>query len=106
MALDNQIRRLHPALDADMKMRFSVAAAQRRHGLTREAQQFYRKVEQTSEFGPWRMCAQSELALAGGGTMISKPTAKCKLVDGATAARFLNEIVGYLKAPSRLLLAT
>ena len=29
-----------------------------------------------------------------------------RLVDGATAARFLNEVIGYLKAPSRLLLAT
>jgi pyruvate dehydrogenase E2 component (dihydrolipoamide acetyltransferase) len=28
-----------------------------------------------------------------------------KLVDGGTAARFLNEIIGYLEAPSRLLLA-
>ena len=28
-----------------------------------------------------------------------------RLVDGATAARFLNEVIGYLKAPSRLLLA-
>jgi len=27
------------------------------------------------------------------------------LVDGGTAARFLNEIIGYLEAPSRLLLA-
>ena len=29
-----------------------------------------------------------------------------RVVDGATAARFLNEVIGYLKAPSRLLLAT
>lgn len=28
-----------------------------------------------------------------------------RLVDGATAARFLNEVIGYLEAPSRLLLA-
>jgi pyruvate dehydrogenase E2 component (dihydrolipoamide acetyltransferase) len=28
-----------------------------------------------------------------------------RLVDGATAARFLNDVIGYLKAPSRLLLA-
>ena len=28
-----------------------------------------------------------------------------RLVDGAAAARFLNEAIGYLKAPSRLLLA-
>ena len=28
-----------------------------------------------------------------------------RLVDGATAARFLNELMGYLRAPSRLLLA-
>ena len=28
-----------------------------------------------------------------------------RLVDGATAARFLNDVMGYLKAPSRLLLA-
>ena len=28
-----------------------------------------------------------------------------RLVDGATAARFLNEVIGYLGAPSRLLLA-
>ncbi len=28
-----------------------------------------------------------------------------RLVDGGTAARFLNEIIGYLEAPSRLLLA-
>lgn len=28
-----------------------------------------------------------------------------RLVDGATAARFLNDVVGYLEAPSRLLLA-
>jgi pyruvate/2-oxoglutarate dehydrogenase complex dihydrolipoamide acyltransferase (E2) component len=28
-----------------------------------------------------------------------------RLVDGATAGRFLNEVIGYLKAPSRLLLA-
>ena len=28
-----------------------------------------------------------------------------RLVDGAMAARFLNELIGYLKAPSRLLLA-
>lgn len=28
-----------------------------------------------------------------------------RLVDGATAARFLNDIIGYLQAPSRLLLA-
>jgi pyruvate/2-oxoglutarate dehydrogenase complex dihydrolipoamide acyltransferase (E2) component len=28
-----------------------------------------------------------------------------RLVDGAAAARFLNEVIGYLKAPSRLLLA-
>ena len=28
-----------------------------------------------------------------------------RLVDGATAARFLNEIIGYLEAPGRLLLA-
>ena len=28
-----------------------------------------------------------------------------RLVDGATAARFLNEVIGYLQAPSRLLLA-
>ncbi len=28
-----------------------------------------------------------------------------RLVDGATAARFLNDIIGYLEAPSRLLLA-
>jgi pyruvate dehydrogenase E2 component (dihydrolipoamide acetyltransferase) len=27
------------------------------------------------------------------------------LVDGATAARFLNDIIAYLEAPSRLLLA-
>ena len=29
-----------------------------------------------------------------------------RVVDGATAARFLNEVIGYLNAPSRLLLAT
>ena len=29
-----------------------------------------------------------------------------RVVDGATAARFLNEVIGYLKAPSRLLLAS
>ncbi len=29
-----------------------------------------------------------------------------RLVDGATAARFLNEVIGFLKAPSRLLLST
>jgi len=28
-----------------------------------------------------------------------------RLVDGGTAARFLNDIIGYLEAPSRLLLA-
>ena len=28
-----------------------------------------------------------------------------RLVDGAAAARFLNEVIGYLQAPSRLLLA-
>jgi len=28
-----------------------------------------------------------------------------RLVDGATAARFLNDIIAYLEAPSRLLLA-
>jgi pyruvate dehydrogenase E2 component (dihydrolipoamide acetyltransferase) len=28
-----------------------------------------------------------------------------RLVDGATAARFLNDVMGFLKAPSRLLLA-
>ena len=28
-----------------------------------------------------------------------------RLVDGATAARFLNDVIDYLKAPSRLLLA-
>jgi pyruvate/2-oxoglutarate dehydrogenase complex dihydrolipoamide acyltransferase (E2) component len=28
-----------------------------------------------------------------------------RLVDGATAARFLNEVIGYLESPSRLLLA-
>jgi pyruvate dehydrogenase E2 component (dihydrolipoamide acetyltransferase) len=28
-----------------------------------------------------------------------------RLVDGATAARFLNEVIGYLQAPGRLLLA-
>jgi pyruvate/2-oxoglutarate dehydrogenase complex dihydrolipoamide acyltransferase (E2) component len=28
-----------------------------------------------------------------------------RLVDGATAARFLNDVIGYLQAPSRLLLA-
>jgi len=28
-----------------------------------------------------------------------------RMVDGAAAARFLNEVIGYLKAPSRLLLA-
>ncbi len=28
-----------------------------------------------------------------------------RVVDGATAARFLNEVIGYLKAPGRLLLA-
>jgi pyruvate/2-oxoglutarate dehydrogenase complex dihydrolipoamide acyltransferase (E2) component len=28
-----------------------------------------------------------------------------RIVDGAAAARFLNEVIGYLKAPSRLLLA-
>jgi pyruvate dehydrogenase E2 component (dihydrolipoamide acetyltransferase) len=28
-----------------------------------------------------------------------------RLIDGATAARFLNEVIGYLKAPGRLLLA-
>jgi len=28
-----------------------------------------------------------------------------RLVDGGTAARFLNDVIGYLKAPSRLLLA-
>jgi pyruvate/2-oxoglutarate dehydrogenase complex dihydrolipoamide acyltransferase (E2) component len=28
-----------------------------------------------------------------------------RLVDGAAAARFMNEVIGYLKAPSRLLLA-
>lgn len=28
-----------------------------------------------------------------------------RLVDGATAARFLNDVIGFLKAPSRLLLA-
>jgi pyruvate/2-oxoglutarate dehydrogenase complex dihydrolipoamide acyltransferase (E2) component len=28
-----------------------------------------------------------------------------RLVDGATAARFLNDVIDYLEAPSRLLLA-
>jgi pyruvate/2-oxoglutarate dehydrogenase complex dihydrolipoamide acyltransferase (E2) component len=28
-----------------------------------------------------------------------------RLVDGASAARFLNEVIGFLAAPSRLLLA-
>ena len=28
-----------------------------------------------------------------------------RLIDGATAARFLNDIIGYLEAPGRLLLA-
>ena len=28
-----------------------------------------------------------------------------RLVDGGTAARFLNDVIGYLEAPSRLLLA-
>jgi pyruvate dehydrogenase E2 component (dihydrolipoamide acetyltransferase) len=28
-----------------------------------------------------------------------------RLVDGATAARFLSEVIAYLRAPSRLLLA-
>ena len=28
-----------------------------------------------------------------------------RLVDGATAARFLNEVIGFLEAPGRLLLA-
>ena len=28
-----------------------------------------------------------------------------RLVDGATAARFLNDVVDFLKTPSRLLLA-
>ena len=28
-----------------------------------------------------------------------------RLIDGAAAARFLNEVIGYLEAPSRLLLA-
>ena len=28
-----------------------------------------------------------------------------RIVDGGDAARFLNEIIGYLQAPSRLLLA-
>jgi len=28
-----------------------------------------------------------------------------RLVDGATAARFLNEVIGYLETPGRLLLA-
>ena len=28
-----------------------------------------------------------------------------RLVDGATAARFLNDVIGYLKEPGRLLLA-
>jgi pyruvate/2-oxoglutarate dehydrogenase complex dihydrolipoamide acyltransferase (E2) component len=28
-----------------------------------------------------------------------------RLVDGAAAARFLNEVIGYLRAPGRLLLA-
>ncbi len=28
-----------------------------------------------------------------------------RLVDGGAAARFLNDVIGYLKAPSRLLLA-
>jgi pyruvate dehydrogenase E2 component (dihydrolipoamide acetyltransferase) len=29
-----------------------------------------------------------------------------RLIDGATAARFLNEVKGYLQAPGRLLLAS
>jgi pyruvate/2-oxoglutarate dehydrogenase complex dihydrolipoamide acyltransferase (E2) component len=28
-----------------------------------------------------------------------------RLIDGAAAARFLNDVIGYLEAPSRLLLA-
>jgi len=28
-----------------------------------------------------------------------------RIVDGAVAARFLNDVIGYLEAPSRLLLA-
>ena len=28
-----------------------------------------------------------------------------RLVDGAAAARFLNEVIGYLQSPGRLLLA-
>lgn len=28
-----------------------------------------------------------------------------RIVDGATAARFLNEVINYLKVPGRLLLA-
>ena len=28
-----------------------------------------------------------------------------RLIDGGAAARFLNEVIGYLEAPSRLLLA-
>ena len=28
-----------------------------------------------------------------------------RVVDGATAARFLNEVINYLKVPGRLLLA-
>ena len=28
-----------------------------------------------------------------------------RLVDGATAARFLNDVIGYLESPSRLLIA-
>jgi len=28
-----------------------------------------------------------------------------RLIDGATAARFLNEVIGYLESPGRLLLA-
>jgi pyruvate/2-oxoglutarate dehydrogenase complex dihydrolipoamide acyltransferase (E2) component len=28
-----------------------------------------------------------------------------RLIDGAAAARFLNDVIGYLQAPSKLLLA-
>ncbi len=76
-ALGKQIQQSRPALFAEPRIRFPLAAADRRRGFPREAERFYLAQSRGATHDAWWACAQGEQWLADPKGLAPKPVLSC-----------------------------
>jgi photosystem II stability/assembly factor-like uncharacterized protein len=76
-ALGKLIERTRPDLFAEPALRFPLAAAWRKQGMTRQAEQFYLAAGRGPDGDAWSACAKGEIALNDANVKQYKPMQTC-----------------------------